>query len=539
MGEIRLYDFQANIVNSIYREAMAGKKRILVMSPTGSGKTVMAKHIIDNALKKGSRALFTVPKINLIEQTAKYFKDYSILQADDPRFDDRKPLQIAMLQTLINREITPPDIVIFDEVHFAYDGKLIQSVFEKFPDAFFIGLSATPVDESGYLLEGFDAYIDDYQIGDLINMNHLTPVEVYSGLHLDLSEVRVVAGDYVESEVEQVVKKQPVMQSVYDNYVKYASGKKFICFAVNKAHGNALNELFNGNGVRTAFVHSDTPMLERERYYSDFRDGKLQGLINIEILTAGYDETSIECGIMATPTKSWRKYIQSVGRIVRKHEGKERAILLDCGNVIHEHGLPTERKRLIFKPKVSRVIERELGIDDDAEARKNINLSEEQMVFLKKIGSIVDLYDGKVYKKENDLQEDVNTFLKKSGWFWWRQNSGKMYKDGRWVHFASKAGLPDCTLFFNYSSLYVGIELKLKGGTLTENQRATLPEMIQKGVLVYFAESVFDVWLIIKHIEENIVKSTDGVFIKNSIYDIPEKQLIYYKRFKLDKYINR
>ena len=242
---------------------------------------------------------------------------------------------------------------------------------------------------------------------------------------------------------------------------------------------------------------------------------------------------------MATPTKSWRKYIQSVGRIVRKHEGKEKAILLDCGNVIHEHGLPTERKRLIFKPKVSRVIERELGIDDDVEARKKINLSEEQMVFLKKIGSVVDLYDGKVYKKENDLQEDVNTFLKKSGWFWWRQNSGKMYKDGRWVHFASKAGLPDCTMFFNYSSLYIGIELKLKGGTLTENQKATLPEMIQKGVLVYFAESVFDVWLIIKHIEENIVKSTDGVFIRNTIYDLPERQLQFYKRFKLDKYVNR
>ena len=186
---LQLRDYQKKLVNRIYEEAKKGNKKILLLAPTGSGKTVMAKCIIDSCLNKGNRALFTVPRINLIDQTAKYFDDYSILQADDPRFDISKNLQIAMIQTLLNREINAPNIVIIDEIHYSYDGKLIQSIFERFPNAIFIGLSATPVDDNGYLLDGFDAYIDDYQMKELIDENWLVPVDSYSCLNLDLSNV--------------------------------------------------------------------------------------------------------------------------------------------------------------------------------------------------------------------------------------------------------------------------------------------------------------------------------------------------------------
>jgi superfamily II DNA or RNA helicase len=543
---MKLRPYQQQLINRIYYEAAKGHRRILLLSPTGSGKTVIAKHLIDSCISKGNRALFTVPRINLIEQTAKYFNDFSVLQGDDNRFNPEKLLQIAMIQTLSNREIPAPDLIIFDEIHYAYDGKLIQSIFERFPNAFYIGLSATPVDESGFLLDGFDAYIDDFQLNELINEKWLVPIECYSGLTLDLSNVRVVGGDYIESEAEQVVIKKPVLQSVFDNYIKFASGKKFICFAVSKKHGNDLTDLFNSNGIKTKFVHAETPMAEREKTYNEFKTGKIIGLVNIEILTAGYDEPSIDCCIMATPTKSWRKYIQAVGRVLRLNgqtyeesvlNGKSNAILLDCGNVLHEHGLPTERKRLLFRTKISRVVDRELGIDTDIEARKETKLSQEQVIFLKRIGSILDLYEGRVYTVEKDLQEDINYFLLKTGWFWWRQNSGKMFTDGRWVNFASKSGLPDNTLFFDYSSLFLGIELKLPNGKLTEHQKKTLPEMIQKGVLVYFAECVYDVWQIIKHVEENVNRTDDGVFISNKIYSLPERQLFFYQKFKLDRYI--
>ena len=538
----KLRPHQSFLIDRIYAEFRKGNKRVLLMAPTGAGKTVIAKHLIDSGTTKGSRCLFTVPRINLIEQTAKRFnpEKTSIIQGDDPRFDDSKPIQIATIQTLMNRELSPVDFTIFDEIHYSYEGIQIQSIFERFPKSLFLGMSATPVDERGYLLEGWDAIIDDIQIQDVIDAGYLVPLENYTCLNLDLSSVHKKGGEYVEKEVEPIVTKTPILQSVLDNYVKYAKGKKFICFAVNKKHGLQLTELFNKAGFLTAFVNADTPMNLREQYYSDFHTGKLIGLVNIEILTAGYDEETIECVICATPVGSWRKYIQLVGRGVRLFglnyaesckNGKSKCIYLDCGNTIQEHGLATDRKKLIFKTKISRIIDRELGIDTNIQKRDNNALSEEKTAFLRRIGSLLDLYEGKVYKKENELQEDVNSFLDKTGWFWWRQNSGKMYKDGRWIHFASKSGLPDCTLFFNNTPIFIGIELKLPTGTLTTHQRQTLPEMVQKRCLIYFAQSVYDVWCIIKHVEQNLIKKDDGIFISDNIYKLPEHQVKYYKKY--------
>ena len=235
---------------------------------------------------------------------------------------------------------------------------------------------------------------------------------------------------------------------------------------------------------------------------------------------------------MASPTKSWRKYIQAVGRGVRLHPGKDKCIFLDCANAIDEHGLPTDKRKFIFKAKISRIIDRELNIENYEGIKTSEVIPEHKKMFLRKIGSLLDLYDGKIYTKENDLQDDVNRFLEKTDWFWWRQNSGKMFRDNRWIHFASKSGLPDSTLFYNMSSIYIGIELKLRGkGRLTDHQKQTLPEMVQKGCFVFFAHSVYEVYQIIKHVEINVNISNDGVFVKNSIYNLPEWQKKHYKKY--------
>jgi hypothetical protein len=149
-------------------------------------------------------------------------------------------------------------------------------------------------------------------------------------------------------------------------------------------------------------------------------------------------------------------------------------VLLDFVGNVELHGMPDDRKSFIFGKKISRVIDRELGLDISAEARQTVELTEEKKVYLKQIGSLLDLYEGQHYKLESELQEDVNNYLDKTHFFWWRQNSGKMFKDGRWIHFASKSGLPDCTVFYKASSLFFGIELKLPHGRLTDHQKKKL-----------------------------------------------------------------
>ena len=539
-----LRPYQQDIIDKVRAHVQKGHRKVLVFAATGAGKTIMSYDIIRNALARGNRVLFTAHRITLAEQSASKFSDLDPGYIQGQSKDSSKPLTVATLQTLIDVEIPPVDIVIIDEVHYGYESSMIQSLFKKFPDAVFIGLSATPVDDRGFLLEGFDAIVDDYQTVDLMNIGALVPFTVYSEPCTDISGVRVKGNDYDEKELEKVINVYDSNASIVDSYMKHGDGRKFICFAVNKKHCKDLQEMFMDSCINTEVISADTSKKERDRILSDFAKGIVQGLISIEILTAGFDDPTVSCVIMATATKSWKKYVQCAGRGIRLmgnsieesiKNGKKDCILIDCASNVAEHGMPDDRKSFIFGKKISRVIDRELNLDVDIVERKK-ELPVERQLFLKRIGSLLDLYDGKYYRNESELQEDVNSFLDKTQYFWWRQNSGKMYKDGRWIHFASKSGLPDNTVFFRNTSIFFGVELKLPTGRLTDHQKKTIPEMTQRGVLVFIAESVYDVYKAIDHIEMNVDVLEDSTVLRNTVYDLPDRQIELRNRLKLPMY---
>ena len=542
---------QQKVYDKIRQSVINKNKKILVLAATGFGKTILSYQICKDAINKGNRVLFTSHRIQLAEQSRDKFIDLSpsFLQGDSEGYNKESLLLVATLQTLLNTEIEEPKIVLIDEVHYAYESDYIQSLFLRFPKAVFIGLSATPTDDKNFLLDGFDTIIDDYQTDDLQKLGWLVPFKVFSPMNIDTLNVRIskTTGDYQEKSLQEELVKDNINFSIVDNYIKLGENRKFICFALNKIHCAALQLAFFDNGIMTEIISADTSKKQREKIFENYRSGKTTGLISIEILTAGFDDPTVSCIILASPTKAWKKFIQCAGRGIRLlgqtieesiSNGKSDCILLDCCGSIAEHGMPNDRKEFKFGKKISRVIDREMNLDNSNEVRKNINsfITEEKQVFLKRIGSLLDLYEGKIYTKESDLQDDVNNFLDKTDYFYWRQNSGKMFKEGRWVHFASKSGLPDNTVFYKNTSFFFGLELKLKNGRLTDHQKKTLPEMVDNKVLFFICESVYDVYKSIEHIENNIEFTTDGYLIKNSIYELPEKEINY--RIKL-KLINR
>ncbi len=544
----KLRDPQVITRAEITKYAVAGSKKILVSAPTGFGKTILAYDITRTALLKGKRVLFTAHRITLAEQTFDKFADLNpkFLQGNNKIDGDYKCL-VATLQTLLKEEIKSPDIIIIDEAHYAYESSLIQSLFIKFPKALVIALSATPVDNRDMLLDGFDAIVDNYQTEDLIKLGWLVPFKVFTPMSIDTSQTRVskVKNDFIEKELEKVINVDIINNSIVDNYIKLGEDRKFICFAVNKNHCLEMKKAFEYSSIATETITAGTSKKKRDKILLDFKEGRLKGLISIEILTAGFDEPSIGCVIMATVTKQWKKYVQCCGRGIRLmgnsmeesiSNNKPDCILLDCCGNVEEHGMPDDRKIFRFGKKISRVLDRELKLEFDNDARLDIKetLSEEKQVYLKRIGSLLDLYEGKIYKKESDLQEDVNKYLKKTGYFWWRQNSGKAYMDGRWVHFASKSGLPDTTAFYNKTSIFLGIELKLPKGSLTKHQKETLPEMIAQGIIVFICESIYDLYKAIEHVEHNVTISDKGVFISNNIYNMPQRQVDLRERLKLN-----
>lgn len=543
---------QLDVKNQIRESVRQGKKKILVFACTSFGKTILSYDIIKSAIERGNRVLFTSHRITLAEQSAEKFSDLnpSYLQGDRKEFDSDYKVLVATLQTLVNTEIVAPNIVLIDECHWSYESNLIQSLFEKWPDAIFIGLSATPVDDRGFLLDGFETIIDTYQTKNMIELGWVTPFKVFCPMSINTSAVKMKGDDFDPNSLETVINKDDINDSIVDNYIELGESRKFIAFAVNKKHCQDLCQAFERQGIQTAVITADTSKKKRDQILADFAANKLKGLISIEILTAGFDDPTVSLVIMATVTKSWKKFVQCCGRGIRLlggginesiANGKSDCILLDCCGNVEEHGFPDDRKELKFKKKISRVIDRELGLDTDNELRQTVVMTEEKQIYLKRIGSLLDLYEGKVYKLEAELQEDVNSYLKKTGYFWWRQNSGKAFmKDskgvGRWVHFASKSGLPDNSVFYDMTSLFFGMELKLPWGKLTDYQKETLPEMTDKRVLYFIIESVYDVFMAIDHVERNIIRSPEGVMIFKSIYNLPQRQIELRNRLKLETY---
>jgi superfamily II DNA or RNA helicase len=528
---------QVDILNLIRERISAGDKKILVHAPTGFGKTIISYSMIDGAVKKGKRVLFTNHRIQLAQQSRDVFGSLpvSYLQGSTKEHANYKCL-VATLQTVIDTDIDAPDIVIIDEVHYSYEGNLTQSLFDRFPNAIFIGLSATPVTSDGYLLEGFDSIVSKYQTGDLISLGWLTPFVVLAPFRIDLSSVKVSGSDYNAEELEGVINKDDINNSILSNYLEYASGRKFVGFGVNKKHCIDLCSMFNSFGVPSAVITSETTDTDRALILSKLKSGKLKGVFSIEILTAGFDEPTISCVILAMGTKSWRKYIQCAGRGIRLSDGKKDCILLDfCGNV-EEHDMPDKRKEFKHRKQLGRVIDREIGIksiEDNVAEIKN-SITKEKLIYLKKISSLLDLYEGKIYRDESELQEDVNNFLKKTGYYWWRQNSGKMFKDGRWIHFASKNGLPDNSVFFDNTSFFFGLELKMPNGRLTDYQKVTLPEMSSHNIVYFICYSVYHVYLAIEHISKYVTITEDAVTVYSGVHNYPEWQKELRTKYKLN-----
>lgn len=539
-----LRNHQQIIYDKIVENVKKGKKKILVLGATGFGKTILAYVISKNALNKGNRVLFTNHRIALAKQTYKKFSSLTpeLLQGSNKLINKESNLIIATLQTLINEDIPEPKIIIIDECHYAYESNLVQSLFDKYPKAIFIGLSATPVDNKDFLLNGWDTILDDYQTKDLIDLGMLTPFEYFAPTSIDFSKVKIKGSDYDENSLTETIEKNNINKTVVENYQKLGENRKFIAFATNKEHCKQLKNEFDKTTIKTQIIDANTSDKKREQYISDLKENRLNGLISIEILTAGFDEPTVSCIILATKTMQWKKYIQCVGRGIRLignnieesiENGKSNCYLLDFCSNIEYHGIPTDKKVFRFNKQISKVIDRQLKIDKLDSSIASVKISKEKEIHLKRIGSLLDLYDGKVYAKENDLQEDVNNFLKKTNFFWWRQNSGKANIQGRWVHFASKSGLPDNTVFYKDTSFYFGLELKLPKGYLTRHQKITLPEMIEKNVLFFICESVFDVYQAIEHIDKNIFEKDNFIMINKDIYKLPSWQKKYRNKLNL------
>lgn len=305
-------------------------------------------HIALNAIKRNRRVLILVHRVELLKQTGQKLSAFGIPHgyiSTEHTQDDQWPVQVAMVATLRNRKTEPFNLIIVDECHHT-PSATYQEVISRHPDAYLLGVTATPcrLDGKG-LADCFDEMVQGPQIYELIEFGSLTPPVTYApAVGIDLKGVRSVAGDYVKSALEEAVGKPSVTGSAVKEYTTHAAGRPCVVFCVSVKHAEQVAEEFRFQGYRAVSVDGNTDKAERDRMIQGLADGSVQVLCSCDIISEGTDVPAIEVGISLRPTKSLSLYIQQMGRVLRKHPGKTRALLLDHAGNCHRHGLITQHR---------------------------------------------------------------------------------------------------------------------------------------------------------------------------------------------------
>jgi superfamily II DNA or RNA helicase len=228
--------------------------------PTGSGKTRIAAEIIRNALSRSKRVIFVVPRLVLIDQTIRQFEregitNLGVIQANHPRRNPDARIQIASAQTLIRREIPRADLVIVDENHISFDAINAWIRSYEWASTIFIGLSATPWAKG--MAEVWDDLIKPVSIQELIDGGYLSPFRVFAEPGPDLSGVRVLGGDFLESDLSQLANSADSVElnsNVVMTWLQKGEDRPTLVYGVDRAHARRLQERFLEAGVSAGYI---------------------------------------------------------------------------------------------------------------------------------------------------------------------------------------------------------------------------------------------------------------------------------------------
>lgn len=340
---VELRQYQKDILSKLWRSLRTDNK-VLVQAPTGAGKTVMISSYIETVLTvRNKRVLIVVDKLEILQQFGSALIDqnveFGVLHGESKAVHHK--ILLSTIQTLYRRELDFEfDYIFFDEIHNYYDKLMYNKLMTQFPNAKVIGFSATPITNRGYLLPGFDSYIGDLQIIDLINQGYLCDVETYINNKFDLDRklLRLSQGEYAVDDINRYTVTEHNLQTVFNEHERLVQDKKVIYFCSSVEQAKAYADYFKTHGIRNRVITSNSRYDERLKAIREFRNSEIKTIFNVNILTTGFDEPSVEVIGLLNPTKILRKYIQCCGRGLRISEGKDKCLILDFVQNYQTHG---------------------------------------------------------------------------------------------------------------------------------------------------------------------------------------------------------
>jgi superfamily II DNA or RNA helicase len=361
-------------VRTKLRLALRSHGSVLCYAPTGFGKTVLAAALIKLIAGAGKRVIFCVHRVDLITQTAKTFEKFDIpfsYIAAGYSYNPNHRVFIASIATLKNRlGKIPADYVLVDEAHLS-----VASGWKSVADHYretgsrLIGLTGSPERLDGKPLgDVWGTMVMGPSVRWLIEQGHLSRYRAFAPAGVDLSKVHTRNGDYVASEIDDLMSGKAVLSNAVQHWRKFAGGKRTIAFAPSVNRSEQLAAEFRANGINAVALDGGTPHLERRATFIGFADRQIELIVNCQLFCEGFDlaaqvdrDVTIEAVLDYAPTQSLARHLQKHGRGLRRDDGGEH-ILLDLVGGFGRLGLPDEDREWSLDGKKKDEDQKEKGV---------------------------------------------------------------------------------------------------------------------------------------------------------------------------------
>ena len=372
---MQLRPYQEEARAKVQQEWKEGRKRTLLVLPTGCGKTIVFSKIIEDRVKMGERVLVLAHRSELLEQASDKLMTATGLgtaleKAENTSIGSWFRVVVGSVQTMQREKRLsqfPPDhfdTIVIDEAHHAIsDG--YQRVLEHFSEANVLGVTATPDrGDMRNLGSYFDSLAYEYPLVDAIKSGYLSKITAITiPLELDLSTVSQQGGDFKASEIGTAL--DPYLEQIADEMVKQCKNRKTVVFLPLVKTSQKFRDILNEKGFRAAEVNGESK--DRAEILEDFDKDKYNVLCNSMLLTEGWDCPTVDCVVVLRPTKVRALYSQMVGRGTRLAPGKENLLLLDFLWHTERHELCRPAHLIADSPEVAKKMTENMAEDTEVE----------------------------------------------------------------------------------------------------------------------------------------------------------------------------
>ena len=400
MKKIELFDYQEDMKARI-EKALCLHRSVMAQMPTGTGKTVLLASVVESFLREHSNCKVWIvahrrelvsqiretiervfskitPSLFTIKEGSTSHPDPLSSGAREETAPPRRseplrskvggpskvspdclsasafnvPIKAVSIQWLSKHydEIEEePGLIVIDEAHHAL-AKTYKEMWERFPKAKFLGLTATPCRLNGKgFTDLFDVLVQSWGVPEFISKGRLATYDFVSiksdGVTqrlIDSLQKRGADGDYQNKEMDMLLNKKPSIERLYRSLEEFGKDRKGIVYAINISHAQKITKLYQEHGVKAIAIDSKTPATEREQDIEAFKKGDIQVLVNVDIFSEGFDCPDVEFVQLARPTLSLAKYLQMVGRGLRVAKGKKNCVIIDNVGLYRVFGLPSQ-----------------------------------------------------------------------------------------------------------------------------------------------------------------------------------------------------